>query len=137
MRGATLHLNDMLEDREREQRRRARKAFAGAVLVALLGIAAAMREPPAAPPPSTKIEVRERVVEVECAMTQTVPVAVIVRTPVPGPVKLRQYEWPSEPLPPLERPTRHLCVTPRRINFGGATTTDRVTVANIDRKSVV
>jgi|GEM_PF-4407218 len=128
MRGATLHLNDMLEDREREQRRRARKAFAGAVLVALLGIAAAMREPPAA-----KV-IHERVVqtvEVECSVTQTAAVEkpLIVRTPVPGHVKLLPVDW-DPPITLPEPSPRHLCVTPKSINFGGATTSDRVTVSN-------
>jgi len=127
MRGATLYLNDMLEDREREQRRRARKAFAGAVLVALLGIAAAMHEPPA------KV-IHDRVVktvEVECSVTQTEAVEkpVIVRAPVPGHVKLLPVDW-VVPITPLEPSPRHLCVTPKSINFGGATTSDRVTVSN-------
>src|ERR1043165_1851901 len=127
MRGATLHLNDMLEDREREQRRRARKAFAGAVLVALLGIAAAMREPPG------KV-IHERVVktvEVECSVTQTAAVEkpVIVRTPIPGHVKLLPVDW-DPPIPPPEPSPRHLCVTPKSINFSGATISDWVTVSN-------
>jgi hypothetical protein len=129
MRGATLHLNDMLEDREREQRRRARKAFAGAVLVALLGIAAAMREPP------VKV-IHERVVktvEVECSVTQTAAVEkpVIVRTPIPGHVKLLPVKWPNNPPPPWEWPARHLCVTPKSINFGGSSISDWVTVSNV------
>ena len=46
MRGATLYLNEMLEEREREQRRRARKAVGGAIAIAALGIDAAMHETP-------------------------------------------------------------------------------------------
>src|SRR5437763_1379634 len=44
MRGATLYLNEMLEEREREQRRRGRKALGGAIAIAALGIAAALHE---------------------------------------------------------------------------------------------
>jgi hypothetical protein len=127
MRGATLYLNEMLEEREREQRRRARKAFGGAIVVAVLGIAAAMREPP------PKVVIQKIFVRVPVdrvvTRTETVEKRVIVHTAAPRTFKLLPLKWPS--LAVEVAPTRHLCVTPKWIGFGLNTTSDRVTVSNV------
>src|SRR6266498_3198668 len=111
MRGATLYLNEMLEEREREQRRRSRKAFGGAIVVALLGLAAAMREGP------PKIVIQKIFVRVPfdriVTHTETVEKRVIVQTAAPRMFKLLPLTWP--PLTVEVAPTRHLCVTPKRI----------------------
>src|SRR5947209_7293073 len=108
MRGATLYLNDMLEEREREQRRRTRKAFAGAIVVALLGLAAAMRP---VPPPQVIVKWKDR--EIERVVTQIETVEKPTTT-VPAAatraVKLLPFAWPPVDLVALTplRP-RHLC----------------------------
>jgi hypothetical protein len=138
MRGATLYLNDMLEEREREQRRRARRAFAGSALVALLGFAMALRKPPT---PDPKVVFRDRTVEVECSVTQPATPA----TP-PKPTILRQSVVRFiDPLPPgpnrniglLDaQQAHHLCVTPRRLGLGGASGSDTVTISNVGERPI-
>src|SRR4051794_15975763 len=115
MRGATLYLNDLLDERERQQRRRGRKAFAGAVAIALLGFGAAAVRGSKATPPIVVTTTVDRIGEVECSVMQRVEKEkrVIVVAPEPPPIPLlpsrgRQLDLLSAP------PTRHLCVTPRR-----------------------
>jgi hypothetical protein len=129
MRGATLYLNEMLEEREREQRRRSRKAFGGAIVVALLGLAAAMREGP------PKIVVQKIFVRVPVdrivTRTETVEKRVIVHAAAPPEIELLPLRRHTIDLVGEATATRHLCVTPKRINFCGATVNDRVIVSNV------
>ena len=132
MRGATLYLNEMLEEREREQRRRARKAFGGAIAVAVLSLAAAMRE---VPPKIVfqKIFVRVQVpvpVDRVVTRTETVEKRVIVHVAAPPEIERLPLRRHSLDLVAQAEPTRHLCVTPKRINFCG-TVSGRVIVSNV------
>jgi hypothetical protein len=139
MPGATLYLDEFLEDRERKERRKRRKAFAGAIAVALFGLAAAMRMPP--PKVETHVvEVpRPYAVEVEGSVTETVPIEkpVIVRTRVPGMIGRLPFVWPEANIAEItrtlepSRPVHHLCVTPRRLGFSRGSGNDVVTVSNL------
>jgi hypothetical protein len=142
MRGATLYINDMLEEREREQRRRTRKAFAGAIAIALLGLGAAMRQPKAPPPTVVKTTVDRPVpVEIECSVMRAVevekekPVSVQAATPPSIPLlPLRGHG--IELVDPTAAPTRHLCVTPKRLLRFSGYASDHVTVSNIGETSI-
>ncbi len=136
MRGATLYLNEMLEEREREQRRRARKAFGGAIVVAALGIAAAMREAPPREAPPPKIVDRPVPFEVECTLTrrETIEQRVIVPAPPPPaiePLTLGRHYSVLVADETVDPRARHLCLTPKNLDFShGMGTSDRVVVSN-------
>jgi hypothetical protein len=150
MRGVTIYLDEALEERERQQRRRSRKLLGGAIAIALLGVGAAMREPQAPEPkvvvvpgPVERIYIDRPVLLPRLTRFVTVTPAVTpAGTPAvphsggraPGavdadvPLLSLGRHWsdlaaPGEPVP-------HLCVTPKTIRFHGATKSDRVTVSN-------
>jgi hypothetical protein len=129
MRGVTIHLDEVVEERERE-RRRARKVFAAAMVVALLGIAAALREPPTKTITIIKTDTVWR--EVECVVTTTQTERVVV-----PPIVIVRHHPVSAPPEVVDASTRHLCLTPKRLDFtAGIGTSDRITVSNPSQAAI-
>jgi len=114
MRGITLYLNDVIDEREREKRR-SRAIGILAIAAALFGIGSALYEPP--PAVIEKVIVKTvtvtRIVPVE--HTTFVPITVAVATPSLLPTARNFSDLrPPEIVDPL---TRHLCLNPQRLNF--------------------
>ena len=134
MPGVTIYLDEM-EERERKRRRRTR-ALGAVAIISLLFMATRQ--------PETKI-VRQTVVKevrvpvdriVTQTITQTVEKRVLVPVAEPRQFKLLPFAYPDVAGVDTSRPTRHLCVSPKRINFCGTTTSDRLTVSNVGDRPV-
>ena len=119
----TIRLVEM-EERDRKQRRRT-KLLAAAAVIAFL---AAMRRPePKIPEP----EIRVVTIPVHHFLWERIPVATPVIVPIlpPRTFRMMPVQWPQMNVA-IDRPERHLCVTPKRLGLGLATG-DRLTVSNV------
>lgn len=122
-----IHLNE-LEERDRKRRRRAR-ALGAVAIISLLFMATRQPEPKIV----KQIVVQEVRVPVDRivtqTITQTVEKRVLVPVAEPRQFKLLPFAYPDVAGVDTPRPTRHLCVSPKQLNFC-ATATDQVTVSN-------
>ena len=120
MRRATLYLDEFLEERDREQRKKSRRLIAAALLLALLGMGAAMRKADVITVERKVVQTvyQDRVVYRDVTVVErSQPIRPPIADATPSALPLARDFAALVPPEIVDPKTRHLCITPRWINF--------------------